>query len=105
MANYDGQKMGKSVKSMTFSSNIDALSRSVLRFTRLNGRNQGKIHGRGNDGFNCGSDSATIDDVLHAMGCDLFGGVQYKITIQAEEIKNVKREAESKKKEEEAVES
>ena len=105
MANYDGQKMGKAVKSITFSSNIDALSRNTLRFTKLNGRNQGKIHGRGGDGFNCGSNSATIDDVLHTMGCDLFGGVHYKITIQLEEIKNVKREAADKKKEEEAIES
>ena len=105
MANYDGQKMGEAVKFITFSSNIDALSRSSLRFTRLNGRNQSKIHGKRNDGYNCGGSSATIDDVLHSMGCNLFGDKHYKITIQAEEIKDVKREAEDKKKEEEAVES
>jgi len=105
MANYDGQKMGKTVKSITFSSNIDALSRSTLRFTGLNGRNQGKIHGKRSDGHNRGSGCATIDDVLHTMGCNLFGGVHYKITIQAEEIRNVKKEAEDKKKEEERVES
>ena len=91
MANYDGAKMSKAIKTMSFKSNIDAISRHTLRFTKLNGRNQGKIHGKDNKGFNCGGSSATIDDVLHTMGCDLFGSTKYNITIQAEEIPDAKQ--------------
>ena len=78
-------------KTLSFKSGIDALSRSSLRFTKLNGRDQGKVHGRSTEGFPDGGDSATIEDVLHSMGCDLFGNTKYKITIQAEEIRNAKQ--------------
>ena len=78
-------------KTLSFKSGIDALSRSSLRFTKLNGRDQGKVHGRSTEGFPVGGDSATIEDVLHSMGCDLFGNTKYKITIQAEEIRNAKQ--------------
>lgn len=91
MANYDGTKMASAVKSMSFKSNVDALSRGKLRFTKLNGRDQGKVHGRSTEGFPDGGNSATIDDVLHTMGCDLFGRTKYKITIQAEEIPDAKQ--------------
>ena len=77
-------------KTLSFKSGIDALSRSSLRFTKLNGRDQGKVHGRSTEGFPDGGDSATIEDVLHSMGCDLFGNTKYKITIQAEEIRDAK---------------
>ena len=73
-------------KTLSFKSAIDALSRSSLRFTKLNGRDQGKVHGRSTEGFPDGGDSATIEDVLHSMGCDLFGGTQYEVTIEAKEI-------------------
>ena len=78
-------------KTLSFKSGIDALSRSSLRFTKLNGRDQGKVHGRSTEGFPDGGDSATIEDVLHSMGCDLFGNTKYKITIQAEEIRDAKQ--------------
>ena len=52
MVNYDGAKMKKKVKSLSFKGKIDALSRDTLRFTGLNGRNQGKIHGKRSDGYN-----------------------------------------------------
>ena len=78
-------------KTLSFKSAIDALSRSSLRFTKLNGRDQGKVHGRSTEGFPDGGDSATIEDVLHSMGCDLFGNTKYKITIQAEEIRDAKQ--------------
>lgn len=97
MANYDGAKMRKKVKSLSFKGKIDALSRNKLRFTGLNGRNQGKIHGRGSDGYNYGSNSATIEDVLHTMGCDLFGSTRYNITIQAQEIPDAKKKKRTKK--------
>jgi len=99
MANYDGAKMRKKVKSLSFKGKIDALSRNKLRFTGLNGRNQGKIHGRGSDGYNYGSNSATIEDVLHTMGCDLFGSTLYNITIQAQEIEDVEAKKKAAKKE------
>tara|TARA_Y100001951_G_C11051411_1_gene135802 strand:+ start:135 stop:425 length:291 start_codon:yes stop_codon:yes gene_type:complete len=86
MANYDGAKMSSDVKTISFKGNIDALSRNTLRFTKLNGRDQGKIHGRGSDGYNYGSNCSTIDDVLHSMGCDLFGRTKYEISIVATEI-------------------
>jgi len=92
MANYDGTKMSSDVKTMSFKSNIDALSRSTLRFTKLNGRNQSKIHGKSNDGFSCGGSSATIDDVLHSMGCDLFGKTKYEISIVATAIEEEEKE-------------
>ena len=78
-------------KTLSFKSAIDALSRSSLRFTKLNGRDQGKVHGRSTEGFPDGGDSATIEDVLHSMGCDLYGNTKYNITIQAEEIRNAKQ--------------
>jgi hypothetical protein len=99
MANYDGVKMKKKVKSFSFQSNIDALSRNRLRFTGLNGRNQAKVHGKGSEGHNNGPNSATIDDILHTMGCDLFGSTRYNITIQAQEIKDVKAKKKAAKKE------
>jgi len=99
MANYDGAKMKKKTKSLSFQGRIDSLSRSTLRFTGLNGRNQGKIHGKRGDGYNLGSGCATIDDVLHTMGCDLFGSTLYNITIQAQEIPDVKRKKKTAKKE------
>ena len=97
MANYDGAKMKKQVKSISFKGKIDALSRSTLRFTGLNGRNQAKIHGKGSSGHNYGSNSATIEDVLHTMGCDLFGGTRYDITIQVQEIPDAKKKKRAEK--------
>ena len=99
MANYDGAKMKQKTKSMSFKSKIDALSRSTLRFTGLNGRNQAKIHGMGSSGHNYGSDCATIVDILHTMGCDLFGSTRYNITIQAQETEDVKAKKKAAKKE------
>tara|TARA_R110000824_G_scaffold51509_2_gene143659 strand:- start:3983 stop:4285 length:303 start_codon:yes stop_codon:yes gene_type:complete len=98
MANYDGAKMKKKVKSLSFEGKIDALSRTTLRFTGLNGRNQGKIHGKGSDGYNRGSGCATIDDVLHTMGCDLFGSTRYNITIQVQEIPDAQKKKRAEKK-------
>ena len=99
MANYDGAKMKKKVKSLSFKGKIDALNRSTLRFTGLNGRNQAKIHGKGSSGHNYGSNSATIEEVLHTMGCDLFGSTLYNITIQAQEIEDVEAKKKAAKKE------
>ena len=75
---------------MSFYCSIDALRRQNLTFCGLNGRDQGKVHGRSTEGYPDGSDRATIDDVLHSMGCDLFGSTRYNITIQAQEIKEAK---------------
>ena len=83
-------------KQLSFKSKIDALSRQQLIFSSLNGRDQGKIHGRSTEGIPDGSPTATIDDVLHSMGCDLFGGVRYNITIHAEEIKDVRPKKKAK---------
>ena len=92
MSSHLLSKMKNSVKNISFKCKMDALSRGTLRFTKLNGRDQGKVHGRSTEGFPEGGDSATIDDVLHTIGCDLFGGTKYKITIQAEEIPDAKQE-------------
>ena len=91
--------MKKQVKSLSFKGKIDALSRTTLIFTGLNGRNQAKIHGKGSSGHNYGSNSATIDDILHTMGCDLFGSTLYNITVQAQEIEDVERKKKTAKKE------
>ena len=99
MANYDGAKMKKKMKSLSFKGKIDALSRTTLRFTGLNGRNQAKIHGKESSGRNYGSNSATIDDILHTMGCDLFGSTLYNITVQAQEIEDVEKKKKTAKKE------
>jgi len=84
-------KMKNKIKNLSFKSKIDALTRQQLRFSSLNGRDQGKIHGRSTEGIPDGSPYATIDDVLHSMGCDLFGGTRYNITIQVQEIPDVKK--------------
>ena len=84
-------KMKSKIKNLSFKSKIDALTRQELRFSSLNGRDQGKIHGRSTEGIPDGSQYATIDDVLHSMGCDLFGGTRYNITIQVQEIPDVKK--------------
>ena len=83
--------MKSKIKNLSFKSKIDALTRQELRFSSLNGRDQGKIHGRSTEGIPDGSPYATIDDVLHSMGCDLFGGTRYNITIQVQEIPDVKK--------------
>jgi len=80
-----------SVKNISFKCKMDALSRGRFQFIKLNGRDQGKVHGRNTGGFPDGSDSATIDDVLHTIGCDLFGGTRYKITIQVEEVPDARQ--------------
>ena len=84
-------KMKSKIKNLSFKSKIDALTRQELRFSSLNGRDQGKIHGRSTEGIPDGSPYATIDDVLHSMGCDFFGGTRYNITIQVQEIPDVKK--------------
>ena len=84
-------KMKSKVKTMSFKCSIDALRRQNLAFCGLNGRDQGKVHGRSTEGYPDGSDRATIDDVLHSMGCDLFGSTRYNITIQVQEIPDVKK--------------
>ena len=84
-------KMKSKIKNLSFKSKIDALTRQELRFSSLNGRDQGKIHVRSTEGIPDGSPYATIDDVLHSMGCDLFGGTRYNITIQVQEIPDVKK--------------
>ena len=84
-------KMKSKIKNLSYKSKIDALTRQELRFSSLNGRDQGKIHGRSTEGIPDGSPYATIDDVLHSMGCDLFGGTRYNITIQVQEIPDVKK--------------
>ena len=89
-------KMKSKIKNLSFKSKIDALTRQELRFSSLNGRDQGKIHGRSTEGIPDGSPTATIDDVLHSMGCDLFGGTRYNITIHAEEIKDVRPKKKAK---------
>ena len=99
MANYDGAKMKKKLKSLSIQCNLDALTRHQLRFTRLNGRNQSKVHGKDATGYVHGSDSAVIEDILHTMGCDLFGGTRYNITIHAEEIEDVRPKKKAKKEE------
>jgi len=95
-----GKLKGK-VKKISFKGKIDALRRHTLRFCELNGRDQGKVHGRNTEGYPDGGDSATIDDVLHSMGCDLFGQTRYEIHIQLKEIPDgSKREAKIKEEEE-----
>jgi hypothetical protein len=97
MANYDGAKMKKKVKSLSIQCNLDALTRHQLRFIRLNGRNQSKVHGKDATGFVHGCDSATIEDILHTMGCDLFGGTRYDITIQVKEMPDAKKKKRAEK--------
>ena len=92
-------KLKSKVKSISFKGKIDALSRNTLLFIELDGRDQSKIHGKEADGHNYGTNFATIDDALHAMGCDLFGSTRYNITIQAQEIKDVERKKKTAKKE------
>jgi len=97
MANYEGAKMRKKQKSLNIQCNLDALTRHQLRFTGLNGRNQAKVHGKDSTGFVHGTDSAIIEDILHTMGCDLFGGTRYDITIQVQEIPDAKKKKRAKK--------
>jgi len=88
------------IRPMKFNCYMDALKRDVFLFTGLNGRVQGQVHGRGPTGRPSGWECATIEDVLHSMGCDLFGGTQYEISIQVKEIPDgSKREEKIKKKE------
>jgi len=91
MSSHLLSKMKNGVKNISFKCKMDALSRDRFRFTKLNGRDQSKVHGKGSEGCPDGGESATIDDVLHTIGCDLFGGTKYKITIQAEEIPDAKQ--------------
>tara|TARA_B100000029_G_scaffold516003_1_gene626063 strand:- start:1188 stop:1478 length:291 start_codon:yes stop_codon:yes gene_type:complete len=92
-------KMKSKIKKVSFKSKIDGINRSQLRFIGLSGRDRSKIHGKDVEGFCFGSDSAHIEDVLHSIGCDLFGGTRYNITIQVQEIPDVKAKKKAAKKE------
>ncbi len=82
---------------MKLKCNIDAISFRDLRFVGLSGRDRSKVHGKDSGGFCSGKDSALIEDILHSMGCDLFGSTRYNITIEAQEIPNVKQKKAAKK--------
>tara|TARA_R110002051_G_scaffold246229_1_gene305818 strand:+ start:51 stop:356 length:306 start_codon:yes stop_codon:yes gene_type:complete len=84
-------KLKNKVKKISFKSKMDAISRQSFLFTGLNGRDQGKIHGRTTEGHPERGPFAAIEDVFHSMGCDLFGASRYNITIQVQEIEDVKR--------------
>lgn len=92
--------INKKVRPIKFKCYMDSMKRDYFLFTGLNGRNQGKIHGRGPSGHPSGWDCATIEDVLHSMGCDLFGGTQYELTIEAKEIPSGSKRKEKTQKEE-----
>ena len=79
-------KLKSKVKKISFKSKMDAISRQSFLFTGLNGRDQGKIHGRTTEGYPERGSFAAIEDVFHSMGCDLFGASRYNITIQVQEI-------------------
>ena len=89
------------LKPIKFKTYMDAINKSNFLFTGLNGRTQGKIFGRDNDGKAAGGESACIEDVLHAMGCDLFGLTQYEISIQVKEIPSGSKLKETAQEEEE----
>ena len=99
MSSHLLRKMKSKIKFISFKSRIDAISRNTLLFIELNGVDQGKVHGRTTEGYPDGIESATIDDILHTMGCDLFGSTRYNITIQAQEIEDVKSKTKDEEKE------
>ena len=84
-------KLKSKIKTISFKSKMDSISRQSFLFTGLNGRDQGKIHGRTTEGHPERGSFAAIEDVLHSMGCDLFGASRYNITIQVQEIEDVKK--------------
>ena len=103
MANHVLKNKRKKVKEIHFACNLDALSRNKLFFTKLNTRNQSKIFGKEATGRVLGNGFATMEDVMHVIGCDLFGKIRYNITITAEEIPDVKKQERKKKAREKKV--
>lgn len=90
------------LRPMKFKTYMDAMKSSKFLFTGLNGRTQGQIFGRDNDGYATGGECACIEDVLHSMGCDLFGLTQYEISIQVKEIPSGSKRKKADQEEEES---
>ena len=103
MTNYVSQNQKNKLKKINFDCKIDSLSRSNLMFTEITPRTQSKIFGKeGGTGCVLGTNFATIEDVMHAIGCDLFGETKYKVTITAEELPNAKKKRPKKESQREA---
>lgn len=92
MTNYVSQNQKNIVKKIHFDCKLDGLSRTIFMFTEITPRTQSKIFGKdGGTGCVLGTNFTTIEDVMHAIGCDLFGETRYKVTITAEELPNAKK--------------
>ena len=97
----DMKTIGKSSQSITFTAKPILDSSHGMVFTDLNKRDKSKVFGK-NDQYVESKGTVLAEDILHCLGCDLFGNTLYKIQIvvSAVEDKNVKQK--KTRKEEEA---
>ena len=90
----DVKTIGKSGGSITFTATPTLYHPYGIAFQGLNKRDKSKVFGR-NDNYLSDKGTVLAEDILHGLGCDLFGNVSYKISIQIQPVE--RNDAEQKK--------
>tara|TARA_Y100000310_G_C20563732_1_gene754406 strand:- start:494 stop:796 length:303 start_codon:yes stop_codon:yes gene_type:complete len=88
----DIKTIGKNGTSITFTGTPTLYHPYGVAFANLNKRDKSKVFGR-NDDYLESKGTVLAEDVLHGLGCDMFGRTSYKISIQITPVeeKNVKQ--------------
>ena len=87
-------------KSITFTATPTLYSPYGIVFKDLNKRDKSKVFGKTDDYLES-KGTVLAEDILHGLGCDLFGHTSYKISIKIKPVreKNDKQKKVDEKKE------
>ena len=81
----DTKTIGKNKKSITFTGTPTLYHPYGVAFENLNKRDKSKVFGK-NDNYLESKGTVLAEDVLHGLGCDMFGRTSYKISIHISPI-------------------
>ena len=90
----DVKTIGKSARSITFTARPTLYSPYGMVFADLNKRDKSKVFGK-NDQYLEAKGTVLAEDILHGLGCDLFGNTLYKIQIVVSPVED--KDAKQKK--------
>ena len=98
MMAVDVKTIGKNGKSITFTGTPTLYHPYGVAFENLNKRDKSKVFGK-NDDYLESKGTVLAEDILHGLGCDMFGRTSYKISIHISptERKHAKQKKISKK--------
>lgn len=97
----DVKTIGKSGSSITFTCTPTLYHPYGIAFKHLNKRDKSKVFGR-NDDYLESKGTVLAEDILHGLGCDLFGNTSYKISIQVTPVEEKHAKQKKARKKEEA---